>query len=72
MNKHNIEVETRKKARKFEELFSSPLGMEVLTMLEAEFDIDELRAQSVENTYFNIGRRDVVVYINQLINYSER
>jgi len=62
----------RKKARKFEELFNTPLGKQVLDAMSNEFDIGEMRGKSVEDTYFNLGRRDAVVYIKQMITYSER
>ena len=59
---HNIKA----KSSKVKQLFNSELGLAVLRILEDEFDQHDLRGGSTEETYFNLGRRDVLVYIRQL------
>ena len=57
----------RRKSAKVRQLFATDRGREVLKILADEFDNDELRGDSVEETYYNLGQRDVIVYIRQLI-----
>lgn len=56
----------RRKANKVSALFSSNAGIEVLKILEDQFDKPDLRGDSVEDTYFNLGQRDVLIYLRQL------
>lgn len=51
-------------------VFSGPDGAEALKVLERAFDGDTLRGETPEDTYYNLGARDVVVYIRQLNNYE--
>lgn len=60
------------RASYFEALFSTPTGAKVLEILKKEFDIDEIFNTDINITNYNLGRRDVVVYINQMIGYSEK
>ena len=56
----------RRKAGAVRALFATDEGRKVLDILGDEFDTDELRGGTVEETYFNLGRRDVLVYLKQL------
>ena len=60
-----------KKARRFHNLFTSPDGKRVMRDLENEFDLDELKGQTPHDSFHNVGRRDVITYIRQLIRYQE-
>lgn len=60
-----------KKAGDFHTLFTSPVGVKVLKALEEEFDKDTLMASTNAETNYNVGRRDVIVYIRQMIRYRE-
>ena len=60
-----------RKANRTAQLFNSELGQEVLGYLKEELDKGQLVAQTPELTYFNLGRRDAVVYINELIVQNE-
>jgi hypothetical protein len=60
-----------KKARHFHNLFTSPDGMKVLEALEEEFNPDVLLGKDDSETNYNVGRRDVVIYIRQMIRYNE-
>lgn len=71
-SREEVEKATRAKADRFAAVFGSPEGQRVLKELEQEFDGDELRGVAPHDTYFKIGQRDVVVYIKQMIRYSER
>jgi len=60
------------KAGDFHKLFTSPVGKKVLQYLEDEFDDDEIfRAGVPDGTAYNLGRRDVIVYIRQMIRLKE-
>lgn len=61
----------RDKAARFHRLFSSHDGEQVLKDLEDEFDQDELYDDNPYKTNYNIGRRDVIIYIKQLMRYED-
>lgn len=61
----------RDKAARFYRLFSTHDGELVLKDLEDEFDADELKGATDADTNYNIGRRDVIVYIRQLMRYED-
>ena len=44
----------------------SEAGKEIIRVLEEEFYNDELRGEDPHQTYYNLGRRDVVSYLKQL------
>lgn len=60
-----------KKAGNFHKLFTSPVGVEVLQALEEEFNPDVLLGDSNAKTNYNVGARDVVIYIRQMIRYKD-
>lgn len=79
MNKRqeNLKNEVKQKSKDFASLFSTPEGKKILKLLQEEFILRDFRGvrdskTSVEDTYFNLGRRDVIVYIEDMIKYSER
>lgn len=59
------------KAKNFHALFTSPIGVKVLEALEEEFNPDILLGSSDAITSYNVGRRDVVIYIRQMMRYNE-
>lgn len=61
-----------KKAEAFKRTFLTQTGQEVMEALDAAFNGVDLRGKSVEDTYYNLGARDVLMYINQLIEYNPR
>jgi hypothetical protein len=60
-----------KKAGDFHTLFTSPVGVKVLEALEEEFNPDSLIGKDDADTNYKVGRRDVVIYIRQMIRYKE-
>lgn len=62
----------RKKSIKVFRLFSSPEGEEVLKILEQEFDHRDPRGVDIQDTYYRLGQRDVMVYIRQHLNNIRR
>jgi hypothetical protein len=53
----------------FVNVFSSPDGKKVLEQLKKEFDPDTLHVEGdTHATYINLGRRDVVIFIEEVIN----
>lgn len=71
-SRKQVEEAVRQKAKAFAAVFNSREGRIVLESLKNEFCKDELRAETPHDTYYNLGRRDTVVYIEQMIRYSER
>lgn len=71
--KHDLAVENvREKSGNFHKLFTSPIGVQVLKNLEDEFDKEEIFREGVpDGTAYNLGRRDVCVYIRQMIRLKE-
>lgn len=61
----------REKAARFYRLFKTHDGEQVLKDLEDEFDADDLFNENPHKTNYNVGRRDAVVYIKQLMRYEE-
>ena len=59
------------KAGDFHKLFTSPVGVKVLESLEEEFNPDVLIGETNAKTNYNVGARDVVIYIRQMIRYNE-
>ena len=56
----------------FYRIFTSPDGKKVLEALEDEFDADEIfKAGEPDTTSYNLGKRDVIVYIRQMIRLKE-
>ncbi len=56
----------------FYRIFTSPDGEKVLEWLEDEFDRDEIfQRGDPHTTSYNLGKRDVVVYIRQMIRLKE-
>jgi hypothetical protein len=62
----------KRKSKNFHILFTSPVGAKVLEYLEDEFDQEEIFQAGVpDGTAYNLGRRDVIVYIRQMIRVTE-
>ena len=60
------------KSGDFHKLFTSPIGKKVLEYLEDEFDNEKLFVAGVpDHTGYNLGGRDVIVYIRQMIRLKE-
>jgi len=61
-----------KKSGDFHKLFTSPIGKKVLGYLEEEFDQEKIFQAGVpDHTAYNLGSRDVCVYIRQMIRLKE-
>lgn len=60
-----------KKAGDFHKLFTSPIGVKVLEALEEEFNPETLLGKNDAETNYNCGKRDVVIYIRQMIRYTD-
>jgi len=57
----------RVKGRVVREALSTDSGQKLLQLLLEEFDGDDLRGGTVEDTYYRLGQRDVVVYMIRLL-----
>ena len=59
------------KSGDFHKLFTSPIGAKVLDALELQFNPDVLVGETDAKTNYNVGARDVVIYIRQMIRYTD-
>ena len=53
-------------------VLASPAGKQLMADLEASFCNVDLRGRSVEETYFNLGAREVVEKLKRIAQYNER
>lgn len=67
-----LQEEIRQYSGSFRQAFGTPDGKIVLERLEDLFDDVELMGEDPYKTARNIGRRDVVRFIQQMINNSEK
>jgi hypothetical protein len=67
-----IRQKIRSKGASVSRFLDSPDGSVVMAALEAEFFDGPMMAATPEATAFNLGRRDVVVYLKQLRDYSRK
>ena len=56
----------RRKAELVRSALEGPGGKELVKILHDEFDMPDLRGDTVEETYYNLGRRDSIIYLEQL------
>lgn len=61
----------KKLATTYRRLFETPNGMKVLLDLESEFEPDKLMGNNDAQTNYNVGKRDVVRYIKQMIRIGD-
>lgn len=61
----------KQKAAAVARVLTSEDGKILMEALEAEFD-GALKGATVEETMFNVGAREVVVYLRSLIKYDQR
>lgn len=61
-----IKSRLEKKARRIQRFMSLELGSDVVQALADEFYDGELYSDDPIRTAYNLGRRDVVVYLKQL------
>lgn len=62
----------KKKAKVFQNLFSTPDGKKALEALQQEFDSVDIMSDTPEKTAYRLGQRDVVKYIEQMIQAPEK
>ena len=62
----------RQKAIRFKELFQTDIGRKVLVDLEEEFNRENIVHDNPYTTHYNLGKRDVLVYIHQMIREANR
>jgi hypothetical protein len=68
-----IKTELNRKAAAVQQLLNNPVGKELIQILEDQFTRGELFAGAdTHKTAYNLGARDVVVYLRQLADFGER
>lgn len=55
----------------FRQVFNSEDGKKVLAVLEAEAEPEVLFDENPHKTAYNCGRRDLLIYIKQLLRYED-
>lgn len=71
MSKPSSLSEVKRKADLFKQLFASEVGKSVLEILTKEFHPDDLFVPTdPQTTAYKLGRRDVIIYINQMLRYG--
>ena len=55
------------RARTLARVFDTPSGKEALKLLQDMFDLDDCVGVDTHNTYYKLGQRDVVKYIETLL-----
>lgn len=68
---NDIEARIKHKARIVRGCFDTPAGRETLNFMLAEFDRTDLRGDTTEETYYNLGARDLVIYLRQLVDIQD-
>ena len=68
----DIRRRLRKKSAAVVEFLNSEIGKAVINALEEEFYDGEIFDPDPHKTAYNLGRRDVVVYLKQLTRQAER
>jgi hypothetical protein len=61
-----------KKAAAFKQTFLTESGEAVLGALRDEFNSSDLIGKDTHDTYYKLGARDLLVYIEQMIEYNPR
>ena len=56
----------KRKSNIIKRLLNTTDGLAMVELLEEEFDREELRGTTNEETHFNLGARSVLVYLRQL------
>lgn len=56
--------------KQFSKNLRSREGKQILRELNLMFNSPDLRGTDTHDTYYNLGKRDVVVYLNDLAEYS--
>jgi len=72
MKVDKIREEVDRKARAVADLFETEQGAKVLKILESELDSDSIFSPCANTTNYNLGKRDAVVYIKQLIKHANK
>lgn len=60
-----------RKAHLFRQVFNTDEGKKVMDILEQEAEPEQLFNENPHVTSYNCGRRDLLVYIKQLLRYED-
>ncbi len=61
-----------KKSAQVQAFMASPVGKAIISALEDEFYHGELMNDDPHRTAYNLGRRDVVIYLKQLQTWRDK
>lgn len=60
-----------RRATIFRQVFNTDEGKEVLQVLEQEAEPERLFDENPHKTAYNCGRRDLLIYIKQILRYED-
>ena len=63
----SVLIEINRKGQVMARVFDTASGKEALQLLRDMFDLDDCRGETTEDTYYKLGQRDVVKYIEALL-----
>jgi DNA-directed RNA polymerase alpha subunit len=63
--------ELSRKAHMFRQVFNTDEGKKVLAVMEQEAEPDQMFSDNPHRTSYNCGKRDMLVYIKQMLRYED-
>lgn len=60
------------KSNLIKSVFDTYAGKKLMEALEEEFNKDNIFSQCQNTTNYNLGRRDVVIYLKELLKYKPK
>jgi len=63
----SVLAEVERKGKIMMRVFGTSAGIDALDLLRDMFDLDDCRGETTEDTYYKLGQRDVVKYIEALL-----
>jgi predicted RNA binding protein with dsRBD fold (UPF0201 family) len=72
MDKEQALKNLERKARAAARVYATEDGRYLIDALAEEMDKEDLRGKDTHETYFNLGRRDSITYIRELLSLNKR
>lgn len=66
-----VKLELSRKAHTFRTVFNTDAGQKIMGWLEQEAEPDHLFDENPHKTAYNCGKRDLLIYIKQLLRYED-
>lgn len=66
-----VKIELSRKAHTFRQVFNTDEGKKVMEYLEQEAEPEQLFHENPHKTAYNCGKRDLLIYIKQILRYED-